>query len=51
MGVGQNTATRGPQVLVCGSIYQVSILGTIFDPQLNHPNTFRHVERTLLRLV
>ena len=28
MGVGQNKATRGPQILVFGSIYQGSILGT-----------------------
>ena len=30
MGMGQNTTTRGPQVLVFGSIYQGYILGTHF---------------------
>ena len=30
MGVGQNETTRGPQVLVLGSIYQGFILGTYF---------------------
>ena len=30
MGAGQNIATRGPQLLVFGSIYQGSILGTHF---------------------
>ena len=28
LGMGQNEATRGPQVLVHVSIYQASILGT-----------------------
>ena len=28
VGVGQNEETRGPQVLVAGSIYQGSIVGT-----------------------
>ena len=30
MAVGQNLTTRGPQVLVHGSIHQGSILGTYF---------------------
>ena len=30
MGMGQNKTTRGPQVLVFGSIYQGSIFGTHF---------------------
>ena len=33
-GMGQDCTTRGPQVLVFGSIYQGSILGVpVFDPQ------------------
>ena len=32
MGMGQNKATSGPQVVVFGSIYQASILGTHFSP-------------------
>ena len=30
VGMGQNTTTRGPHVLVFGSIYQVSIFGYAF---------------------
>ena len=30
LGMGQNLTTRGPQVLVLGSIYQASIWGTVF---------------------
>ena len=35
MGMGQNLTTRGPQVLVLGSIYQVPFWVPIFDPQPN----------------
>ena len=30
LGMGQNETTRGPQVLVLGSIYRGFILGTYF---------------------
>ena len=33
MGLGQNQTTRGPQILVHVSIYQVEFWVPIFDPQ------------------